>query len=252
MSSGNSHPEPRSREEPRDHGLTAAAVLRVRTDDAGHHERARFSRTDVAGCIWGDRTGHRGVRGHVPRRLEFSLGNQLYTLRHGLVVGDYRYPATPPSVATENKQTKLMPGSLAEQERNAVELFARADRLVPDNHSVVRTTPLTRPTHTHADPLALQRKHALSHAIKLAHSSHTSLKRMAAFNIAKFFKAFPELEEDAINAVYDLCEDQDPNVRHTTLRTVPSADSFYCRYESRGTRLSCGCRRSSPDGWSGT
>ncbi|KAN0138268.1 Apoptosis inhibitory protein 5 (API5) domain containing protein [Lactarius tabidus] len=86
-----------------------------------------------------------------------------------------------------------MPGSLAEQERNAIELFARADRLVPDNHSV--------------------RKHALSHAIKLAHSSHTSLKRMAAFNIAKFFKAFPELEEDAINAVYDLCEDQDPNIR---------------------------------------
>ena len=36
---------------------------------------------------------------------------------------------------------------------------------------------------------------------------------MAAVNIAKFFKAFPDLEEDAINAVYDLCEDQDPNVR---------------------------------------
>ncbi|KAH9026572.1 hypothetical protein EDB84DRAFT_1401310 [Lactarius hengduanensis] len=33
-----------------------------------------------------------------------------------------------------------------------------------------------------------------------------------ASNIAKF-KAFPDLEEDAINAVYDLCEDQDPNIR---------------------------------------
>ncbi|KAI9437549.1 apoptosis inhibitory protein 5-domain-containing protein, partial [Lactarius indigo] len=53
----------------------------------------------------------------------------------------------------------------------------------------------------------------LSHAIKLAHSHHTSLRRMAASNIAKFFKAFPDLEEDAINAVYDLCEDQDPNIR---------------------------------------
>ncbi|KAF8269291.1 apoptosis inhibitory protein 5-domain-containing protein [Lactarius quietus] len=86
-----------------------------------------------------------------------------------------------------------MPGSLAEQERDAIELFGRADRLVPDTNSV--------------------RKHALSHAIKLAHSHHTSLKRMAAVNIAKFFKAFPELEEDAINTVYDLCEDQDPNIR---------------------------------------
>jgi hypothetical protein len=112
-----------------------------------------------------------------------------------------------------------MPGSLAEQERSAIELFARADRLVPDNHSVVRH-PLTLPKHTHTDPLAPQRKHALSHAIKLAHSPHTSLKRMAAVNIAKFFKAFPELEEDAINAVYDLCEDQDPNVRPVTLRTI--------------------------------
>ncbi|KAH9017322.1 hypothetical protein EDB85DRAFT_2155272 [Lactarius pseudohatsudake] len=35
---------------------------------------------------------------------------------------------------------------------------------------------------------------------------------MGASNIAKF-KAFPDLEEDAINAVYDLCEDQDPNIR---------------------------------------
>ncbi|KAH8993434.1 hypothetical protein EDB92DRAFT_2086336, partial [Lactarius akahatsu] len=42
---------------------------------------------------------------------------------------------------------------------------------------------------------------------------HTSLRRMAASNIATLFKAFPDLEEDAINAVYDLCEDQDPNIR---------------------------------------
>ncbi|KAI9437542.1 hypothetical protein H4582DRAFT_2077125 [Lactarius indigo] len=34
---------------------------------------------------------------------------------------------------------------------------------------------------------------------------------MAASNIAK--KAFPDLKEDAINAVYDLCEDQDRNIR---------------------------------------
>ncbi|KAH8995243.1 apoptosis inhibitory protein 5-domain-containing protein [Lactarius hatsudake] len=86
-----------------------------------------------------------------------------------------------------------MPGGLAEQERDAIELFGRADRVVPDTNSV--------------------RKHALSHAIKLAHSHHTSLRRMAASNIANFFKAFPDLEEDAINAVYDLCEDQDPNIR---------------------------------------
>jgi hypothetical protein len=31
-------------------------------------------------------------------------------------------------------------------------------------------------------------------------------------NVTKFFKAFPDLEEDAIIAIYDLCEDQDQNV----------------------------------------
>ena len=57
-----------------------------------------------------------------------------------------------------------------------------------------------------------QRRDALVHAIELSHSPHASLKHLAAMNIAKFFKAFPDYEEDAINAIYDLCEDQDQNV----------------------------------------
>jgi hypothetical protein len=52
----------------------------------------------------------------------------------------------------------------------------------------------------------------LVHAIHLSRSPHASLKRLAAVNIVKFFKAFPDLEEEAINAIYDLCEDQDQNV----------------------------------------
>lgn len=31
-------------------------------------------------------------------------------------------------------------------------------------------------------------------------------------NIPEFFQDFPEVEEDAINAVYDLCEDQSGQV----------------------------------------
>ncbi|KAH9170943.1 hypothetical protein EDB89DRAFT_2184858 [Lactarius sanguifluus] len=71
--------------------------------------------------------------------------------------------------------------------------------------------------------------------MKLAHSHHTSLRRMAASNIAKLFKAFLDLEKDAINAVYDLCEGQDPNVhRAGNITHRLSADSFYFvyRYES--------------------
>lgn len=42
----------------------------------------------------------------------------------------------------------------------------------------------------------------------MTHSPHPNLKVFAAGSIKQFFKDFPELEEDAINAVYDLCEDQ--------------------------------------------
>ena len=125
-----------------------------------------------------------------------------------------------------------MPLSIAEQERQAIELFARAERRVPVTHSVVRfslplnypninaTTLSSSPAHpvscscSDASSPPAQRRDALQHAIELSHSSYASLKRLAAVNVAKFFKAFPDLEEDAINAIYDLCEDQDQNV-HT-------------------------------------
>jgi hypothetical protein len=48
----------------------------------------------------------------------------------------------------------------------------------------------------------------LKRLIDVIHSPHPSLKILAAQNIRFFFTDFPELEEAAINAVYDLCEDQ--------------------------------------------
>ena len=47
----------------------------------------------------------------------------------------------------------------------------------------------------------------------MAHASEASLKKLAAENIPKFYKYFADLEEDAINAIYDLCEDPEPKVR---------------------------------------
>jgi len=49
----------------------------------------------------------------------------------------------------------------------------------------------------------------------LISSNHTSsdrIKILAANNIQYFFKDFPQREEQAINAIYDLCEDQSPQV----------------------------------------
>jgi hypothetical protein len=76
--------------------------------------------------------------------------------------------------------------------------------------------------YTDATSFPAQRRDALVHAIRLSHSPHASLKRLAAVNIAKFFKAFPDIEEDAINAIYDLCEDQDQNVSRHAPRSILS------------------------------
>lgn len=64
----------------------------------------------------------------------------------------------------------------------------------------------------------MQRKDALKKLIELSRSPHQSLKKLAASNITKFFKPFPDLEEDAINAIYDLCEDQDSKVKSISIR----------------------------------
>lgn len=39
-------------------------------------------------------------------------------------------------------------------------------------------------------------------------------KRLASQFIARFFKHFPKLSDDAINAHLDLCEDEDISVRN--------------------------------------
>ncbi|KAF8070158.1 hypothetical protein FPV67DRAFT_1754654 [Lyophyllum atratum] len=63
------------------------------------------------------------------------------------------------------------------------------------------------------DKTGSQRRDALKRLVDLTHSPHENLKILAAQNIRYLFVDFPELEEEAINAVYDLCEDQSPRVR---------------------------------------
>ncbi|KNZ80534.1 Apoptosis inhibitor 5 [Termitomyces sp. J132] len=65
----------------------------------------------------------------------------------------------------------------------------------------------------HPDRTGSLRRSTLKRLIDLTHSPHPNLKILAARNISFFFTDFPELEEEAINAVYDLCEDQTPAVR---------------------------------------
>jgi hypothetical protein len=79
----------------------------------------------------------------------------------------------------------------------------------------------------------IQRRDALRRLIDLTHSPHSNLKIFAAANIKNYFNDFPDLEDSAINAIYDLCEDQDSMVSSVLSEFVLVFDMFllgpYCR-----------------------
>ncbi|KAG9316828.1 apoptosis inhibitory protein 5-domain-containing protein [Chiua virens] len=77
------------------------------------------------------------------------------------------------------------------------------------------------------------RREAFQELIELAHSSQPSLKSYAAGHIHVFFNDFPDLEEDAINAVYDLCEDQDSKVRMEGYHAVTKVSSVQHKWVKR-------------------
>lgn len=118
--------------------------------------------------------------------------------------------------------------NLVEQEREMKGQFdsdlTRPDLLmfrIPRCHSksqgksrqnwVIREVHCTRNNNGTELTLA-QRRETLKRLIDAIHSPHINLKMLAAQNIRFFFIDFPELEEAAINAVYDLCEDQSSKV----------------------------------------
>lgn len=72
---------------------------------------------------------------------------------------------------------------------------------------------LVRRAASNPDKSGIQRREALKKLIVSSHSGSPALKILAAGNIPSLFNDFPELEEEAINAIYDLCEDQSPQVR---------------------------------------
>jgi Apoptosis inhibitory protein 5 (API5) len=69
----------------------------------------------------------------------------------------------------------------------------------------------------------LQRRDALRRLIGLAHTPSRELKVFAAQNFSHYFKDFPDLEEDVIDSVYDICEDPDAQV----IREYHSRDTAF-------------------------
>ncbi|KAG2154442.1 uncharacterized protein EDB93DRAFT_1223283 [Suillus bovinus] len=79
------------------------------------------------------------------------------------------------------------------------------------------------------------RRDALTKLIEIAHSSNSQLKCYAANHIRYFFNDFPDLEEDAINVVYDLCEDQDSRVRIEGYRAISSVSFVQHKWVKRNS-----------------
>ncbi|KAF8444883.1 hypothetical protein L210DRAFT_3531311 [Boletus edulis BED1] len=77
------------------------------------------------------------------------------------------------------------------------------------------------------------RKEAFQELITLTHSRNPLLKSYAAAHIHVFFNDFPDLEEDAINAVYDLCEDHDSKVRMDGYSAVTQVSSIQHKWVKR-------------------
>lgn len=75
--------------------------------------------------------------------------------------------------------------------------------------------------------------------IDLTHSPYPSLKIIAAEHMQYYIKDFPELEDEAINAVYDLCEDQVSQVSPVFLVVLSSVNMNMYTIEGPNQRLCC-------------
>jgi hypothetical protein len=72
----------------------------------------------------------------------------------------------------------------------------------------------------------------LSRLINLTQSDSISLKILAAGNIRFFLTDFPDLEETAIDAIYDLCEDSSSKVHFSVTEIASSVDDSFLIHRS--------------------
>lgn len=88
----------------------------------------------------------------------------------------------------------------------------------------------------------IKRRDALRRLINLTHMASRELKVFAAQNFSHYFKDFPELEEDVIDSVYDICEDPDSQVIRMSRSGGSGRIPCSCfRCASKDTRLLYHC-----------
>ncbi|KAJ7782509.1 hypothetical protein DFH07DRAFT_790899 [Mycena maculata] len=94
---------------------------------------------------------------------------------------------------------------------------------------------LIRQAHGNPEKSGALRRKALNKLIDLTHTPHTALKILAAKNIPDLFNDFPDQEEAAINAVYDLCEDQSATVRKEGYDAITAVSKVANKWVKRNT-----------------
>jgi len=79
------------------------------------------------------------------------------------------------------------------------------------------------------------KREALRRLINLTHTPSRELKIYAAQNFSHYFKEFPDMEEDVIDSVYDICEDPDSQVRIEGYKAIVSLSSESKKWTRRNT-----------------
>ena len=72
-----------------------------------------------------------------------------------------------------------------------------------------------------------QRREALKCLISTAQATDPTLKKIVTEKVKDFFVDFPDLQDEAINAIYDLCEDQDQSVRISVSCDLPQVQIHF-------------------------
>ncbi|KAJ7633475.1 hypothetical protein DFH06DRAFT_693041 [Mycena polygramma] len=94
---------------------------------------------------------------------------------------------------------------------------------------------LIRQANGDADKSGVVRRKTLNRLIDLTHTQNTSLKILAAKTIPGLLNDFPDQEEAAINAVYDLCEDQSATVRKEGYDAITAVSKVANKWVKRNT-----------------
>jgi len=102
------------------------------------------------------------------------------------------------------------------------EVLAQQPRYVTRPHHWVVAAIILTICSPHGFSVSLQRREAIEYVFRLAKSPDRRHKALAAKNLPTYYERAPDRREELHEAIYDLCEDAEPEVRVVALKTPGS------------------------------